>query len=169
MTKMPKFHLTQWPHVKVAFLFAMMRDSSMLVMRKEMMCSVHETPHTWLVPVGRKAEWHEGHFCHWQTMGLLGQKNLWAIPVAPALPSWNSKWLGTDAYQALHCNFKCVRANQTFHMHVSSEKEWALTGMCLNRYRELLNFWLVDTSKRNALTWYNNRYNKAQFKVLNYF
>lgn len=122
MTKMPKFHLTQWPHVKVAFLLAIMRDRSMLVIRKEVMCSAHETPHTRLVPVGRKAEWHEGHFCHWQTMGFLGQKNLWAIPVAPALPSWNSKRLGTDAYQVLHCNFKSVLCKSDLsHAHVIRE------------------------------------------------
>lgn len=109
MTKMPTFHLTQWPHVKVAFLLVIMRDSCTLVMKKEMMCSAHKTPNTWLDPVARKTEWHKGHFCHWQTAGFLGQKNyMWAIPVAPALPSWNSKCLGKGAYQALHCYFKCV-------------------------------------------------------------
>lgn len=109
MTKMPPFHLTQWPHVKVAFLLVIMRDGCTLVMKKGMMCSAHETPHTWLDPVVRKAERHKGHFCHWSTMGFLGQKSyLWAIPVAPAIPSCNSKCLGTEAYQALHCYFKWI-------------------------------------------------------------
>lgn len=64
MTKMFTFHLTQWPHTKAAFLLLIMRDSNMLVMKKEMMCSAHETPHTGLAPVARKAERHQGHFCH---------------------------------------------------------------------------------------------------------
>lgn len=39
MTKMPTLHLTQWAHVKVAFLLVIMRDNCMLVTIKEMMCS----------------------------------------------------------------------------------------------------------------------------------
>lgn len=124
MTKMPTFHLTQWPHVRVAFLLVIMRDSCMLVMQKEMMCSAHETPphiirssckESWVTQRAFIPDRQWGSWGRRTTCGLF----LWLLFFLHGIASgWVQRL--TRLYTATS-NVCC--ASQTFHMHMLSEKE----------------------------------------------